>query len=239
MKSFQLFFLFFLLIFIIGCGPDLCEDVECGIGDCVEGFCDCPIGFSGINCEIEECFGVGCINGDCDPQTETCNCDSYYFGESCNMLCINGEFLNGDCNCSNGYEGVACETESRCRFLGWWGCDQWTSTSQIVGSTASGILPASIKIEKGINIYEVELFPTESSNGLMLLSSDNRIIGQVTENTINFEFQHLTTQRTVYGSASFNNDNRNLSIELYFSNPNALITEVAKGTFRIARFWKD
>ncbi|MEM7105255.1 MAG: hypothetical protein AAF502_19105 [Bacteroidota bacterium] len=239
MKSLQLFFLALLLGLFIGCEPDPCEFVECGPGVCFEGICDCPDGFSGDNCEIEECFGVGCINGDCDSQTETCNCNPNYYGESCNILCVNGEFANGDCNCSEGYEGITCETESRCRFLGWWNCDQWTYSSQIGGPPIPGFTPASIKFEQGFNIFEVELFPTERSNGLMLLSSDTRIVGQVTENTINFEFQYLTTERTVYGSASLGDDDRILSIELYLFNPATSFTEVARGTFRISRYWKD
>lgn len=239
MKSLQLFILALLLGLSTGCRPDdLCEGVDCGPGDCLEGICDCPDGFSGVNCEIEECFGVGCVNGDCDPQTQTCNCYPNYYGEGCNILCVNGEFANGNCNCSEGYEGITCETESRCRFIGWWSCNQWTWASQIGGSPTPGFLPASIKIEEGHNIFEVEFFPTENSSGLMLLSSDNRIVGKVTENTINFELQYLTTGGTVYGSASLG-DNRILSIELYLFNPTTSFTEVARGTFTLARNIKE
>jgi len=227
MKLLQLFFLALLLGLFIGCGSDLCEDVECGPGDCFEGICNCPDGFSGVNCEIEECFGVGCVNGDCDPQTETCNCYPNYYGEGCDILCVNGEFANGECNCDEGYEGITCDTESRCRFMGWWSCQQWTSASQIGGTPTPGFLPASLKIEEGYQINEVELFPTENSNGLLLLSSGNRKVGQVTENKINFE-------GTVYGSASLDND-RVLSIELFLFNPTTSSTEVAKGTFTLAR----
>jgi len=239
MKLLQLFLLVFLLGLLIGCEQDNpCENVKCGPGDCVEGICDCPDGFSGVNCEIEECFGVDCINGNCDPQTETCNCDPNYFGESCDILCVNGEFENGDCNCSEGYEGVTCETVSRCRFIGWWGCVQWTSTSQVGGSPTAGFTPASIKMEEGFNIFEVELFPTENSNGVMLLSSEKRIVGDVTQNKINFELQYLTTENTVYGSASLD-DNRILSIELNFFNTNTSVTDVARGTFTLTRNIKE
>jgi len=64
MKAFQLFFLVILLGLYSGCTPDnRCDDVECGPGHCSEGICECPDGFFGENCEIEECFGLGCING--------------------------------------------------------------------------------------------------------------------------------------------------------------------------------
>jgi hypothetical protein len=235
MRTFRLFFLSLLFGLFIGCEPDPCDDVECGPGACVEGICDCPDGFSGVNCEIELCYGVDCGNGHCDPQTEKCNCDPYYYGEGCDILCVNGEFSNGVCNCSEGYEGLTCETESRCRFMGWWGAEKWTRASQIGGSPIPGFLPGNLKFEEGNNIHEVELFPTESSSGLMLLSSENRIVGQVTENTINFELQYLTTEGTVYGSASLDDISRILCVELYFFNPTTSFTEVASGTFFLVR----
>lgn len=238
MKSVQLFFLTLLLGFLIGCAPDLCEDIECGPGNCFKGICECPDGFSGVNCNIEECFGVGCVNGDCDPQTESCLCYPNYYGDGCNIKCVNGEFANGDCNCSEGYEGITCETVSRCRFMGWWGCDEWTSTSHIGGTPTPGVLPASMKFEEGYNIFEVELFPTESSNGLLLLSSGKRIVGKVSENKIDFELQYISSQRTVNGSASLGFD-RILRIELFFNDTTTSSTEVARGTFRLARHIKE
>lgn len=238
-NSLQLSFLFLLLGLIIGCTPnDLCDNVECGPGNCVEGVCDCPCGFSGINCEIEDlCFDDVCCNGVCDPLTETCNCDPNYYGKSCTVLCLNGEFANGLCNCNVGYEGVACEIESRDGFLGWWSCEEWTWTSQTVDSTFQGPLLGLIKFDCGNSIPEVEVFPTENSNGLMLLSSNNIIVGEVTNKTINFELQYLPDV-SVYGSAILGND-RMLNIELYFLNLTTMLTEVAKGKFSIYRHHKD
>ncbi len=227
LKSLRLFFLALLLGLFIGCkSDDPCEDVECGPGDCVGGICDCPDGFSGVHCEIELCFGLECINGDCDPQTEDCNCNPNYYGESCDILCVNGEFANGDCNCLEGYEGITCETEIRNRYVGYWDVDEWTSTSQIDGSPVPGFVPGAIRFGKGYNILEVELYTSERYSGLMLISSDTRIVGQVTENTINFGD---ISQGTVYGSASL--DKGILRIELYFFNPTTSFTEVARGTF--------
>ena len=71
------------------------------------------------------------INGDCDPLTETCICDSNYYGEGCHKLCVNGVFTNGNCNCSEGYEGLTCETEIRDRYLGGWDVLEWTSAFHI------------------------------------------------------------------------------------------------------------
>lgn len=216
----------------------MCEDIECGIGDCVDGICDCPDGFEGVNCEIELCFGVPCINGDCDPQTKKCNCNLNYYGDYCDQLCVNGVFENGNCNCFEGYEGIACETKSRDRFLGWWSCLQWTRVSQVGGSPAPGFLPGSIKFECGNKIPEIELFPTETSSGLMLLGSDNRIVGQVSENTINFKLQYLSTEVTVNGSVSLGDD-RVLNVELFFFNSTTSRTEIARGTFTLLRNIRD
>ncbi len=240
MKSLQLLFLLFSLGLFIGCEPGPCKFVECGPGDCVEGICDCPDGFTGDNCEIQLCFGVACINGDCDPQTESCNCHPNYYGQDCNILCVNGEFANGSCNCSEGYEGITCETASRDRFLGWWGCEQWTIAPQIGGTPVPGVLPGpslsnSLKFEEGYKVNEIELFPTENSNGLMLLRSDKRITAQITENTFNIELQYLTTEVTVYGSASLDTDSRILSVELFVFNPITTFTQVVKGSFFLVR----
>lgn len=237
MKSLRIYLLVPVLSLLTSCGPDPCESTECGPGDCIKGVCDCPDGFSGIHCEIEDCFGVECINGNCDPQSKTCDCDPDYYGESCDTLCVNGEFTNGDCHCAEGYEGNTCETEIRDRFLGWWNCEQWTITSPIGGTTSVGSVRGSIKFEQGFNVSKVELFPVDRSNGLMLLSSNNRIAGQVTKDSITFDLQYISPERPVYGSASL--DAGILSVELYIFNPETALTEVARGTFRIYRRWKD
>ncbi len=238
MKLFQLYFLALSLVFSIGCQPDLCEDVACGPGNCVEGICDCPDGFIGDNCEIALCFGVPCINGDCNLQTETCECYPNFYGEECNKLCVNGEFINGFCHCEVGYEGFTCQTESRDHFLGWWSCEEWSWASQIGGSPVAGALPGSIKFECGISTPEIKMFPTENSSGLMLLNSSNRIAGQVSQKTINFDLQYLTTEVTVHGSASLD-INRILNIELFVFNPATSLTEEAKGTFTFFRHIDD
>jgi len=239
MKSGHLLFLFLLVGLFVGCEPkDPCEYIECGPGECIEGICDCPEGFIGSNCEIPLCFGVPCINGDCDQQTESCICNENYFGEECSILCKNGDFEDGECNCHVGYEGIGCDIESRDRFLGWWSCEQWTWTPKFGDSLVTGFLPATIKFECGSTIPEIELFPTTNSSGLMLLSSSNRIIGQVSKNTINFELQYLTTEVTVYGSASLGGD-QILSIQLNVYNPETSFTEIANGTFTIFRHFKE
>jgi len=137
-----------------------------------------------------------------------------------------------------GYQGVACDIESRDDFLGWWGCEQWTWTSQTVDTTFLGPSLGSIKFECGNSIPQIEFFLTANSSGLMLLSSANTIIGLVTENKINFESQNLTAELSVYGSARMGID-QILRVELYFINSSTTLTEVARGRFILARHFKD
>ncbi len=234
MKSFPLFFAFLLMVLFLGCEPNPCENIECGPGDCVEGICDCPEGFVGDNCEIKLCFGVPCINGDCDLETETCNCNPNYYGEECNRFCENGEFINGTCNCSVGYEGITCETESRDRFLGWGACEEWSWTDGIGGTQTIGFLPASLKFDCGSTVPEVEIFPTATSNGLLLLNSTNKIVGQVSKNTINFDLQYITNDVSVFGTASLGSD-QVLTFELRHFNSTTSVTQLARGTFTLFR----
>lgn len=66
---------------------DLCENITClNGGVCVDGSCDCPGGYSGPNCEIQDlCYGIICLNG--------------------------GSCINGICDCPEGYTGPDCGTE--------------------------------------------------------------------------------------------------------------------------------
>lgn len=84
-----LFFSAFLTVFT-SCekdDPDPCENVTClNGGVCVNGSCDCPDGYSGLQCEtFDDCFNVTCLNG--------------------------GTCVNGICNCPDGYSGSDCSQQ--------------------------------------------------------------------------------------------------------------------------------
>ena len=100
---------------------DDCRNVECENGGvCEEGICDCPDGFSGELCEIEDL----CITEDIDCgaygncEGGECICDRSYYGETCDDYCLEGAYNNGSCTCFQGYEGPNCDTLSRDKFIG-------------------------------------------------------------------------------------------------------------------------
>ncbi|MFT6211471.1 MAG: hypothetical protein ACJATE_002107 [Bacteroidia bacterium] len=94
MKQF-LSFVFLCSLTLIACNTDQCVDVNClNDGICNDGNCECPVGFTGDNCELA-----------IDPcQTVSCN--------------LNGVCVDGQCVCDEGYEGENCLTLSTRKFTG-------------------------------------------------------------------------------------------------------------------------
>lgn len=74
---------------------DLCENITCVNGECVDGTCDCPDGFEGDSCETETlCIGVNCLNdGTCE---------------------------GGECDCPDGFTGDDCGVDIAASFIGEW-----------------------------------------------------------------------------------------------------------------------
>ncbi len=117
---FLLSFAFFTLT-LSSCND--CKDVVCNNGGiCEDGACECPNGFSGASCDVEDlcitqnviCLNDGvCVDGECD-------CEPFYRGENCQTYCEKGSFSssNSTCNCWPGWEGDGCTVESRDAWIG-------------------------------------------------------------------------------------------------------------------------
>ena len=78
---------------------DPCAETYClNGGDCLDGTCICPSGFSGANCEIEDTSGFSCSNGTCIQVSSGAQYNSL---SQCQQACQSGGNTSGY-NCVNG-----------------------------------------------------------------------------------------------------------------------------------------
>ncbi len=107
----------FLLCNLISCKKDTCEETLCQNGAiCSSGACQCPTGYSGELCQIDDlCVSQVCLNGS-TCERGVCQCPPGYSGVQCEILdpCFNvncqngGTCNNGACDCPVGYSGADC-----------------------------------------------------------------------------------------------------------------------------------
>jgi len=131
MQKNNLTILLFALIAIIllneSCNKIDCLTVFCkNGGTCVNGSCECAVGFYGATCLLEDsCItkNIICQNGG-SCENGSCKCLLGFSGEHCeienlcftqNIICQNGgNCVNGACNCPPGFYGDTCEIIDSC-----------------------------------------------------------------------------------------------------------------------------
>jgi hypothetical protein len=117
MNHFKVTILFSIILLLFSCKKDPCDATFCFNGGiCISGTCNCPEGYSGLQCEtFDICTNITCLNGGVCV-TGLCNCPEGYSGLQCenfnpcaNITCLNGgTCANGICNCPEGYTGSNC-----------------------------------------------------------------------------------------------------------------------------------
>ncbi len=93
----RLLYTIICIVLLSACDKNICPDNECLNGGlCVDGACDCPIGWTGDLCEesTDPCANLNCLN--------------------------DGVCTTGLCTCLNGFTGIFCQTEIAELFVGKW-----------------------------------------------------------------------------------------------------------------------
>lgn len=123
-------------------GPDCREEIEpqacsifdgqecAGNGNCLNGVCQCNIGFIGESCEqnLNDCLSVTCSHGVCVDGINafTCNCDSGFTGRLCDVPII-----------VDVCESVSCMAGTHCEAAATSANEQSTSTECVCDSNST------------------------------------------------------------------------------------------------------
>jgi hypothetical protein len=117
MKTTKLFGAIFMIAIMSCCGPepdDPCKGVNCGEhGTCLNGTCNCDMGYSGTACETLNCPADKCptyqecreIDGACvgDDPCDPSPCNGH---GTCTCIGVG----QAECTCAAGYDGNTCHT---------------------------------------------------------------------------------------------------------------------------------
>lgn len=134
---------------------DPCKDVTCeNGGTCNEGDCECPEGFSGTNCEVDDCAALGCVNGTAVLGVGGCSCE-----------------------CDPGYEGTTCDTEQRAKFTGSYtvneACNSGNYSYNV--SVTTGSASVSTIIISNFGDYGVNVTGTVNTDGTGLTIASQQV----------------------------------------------------------------
>ncbi|MBL7805713.1 MAG: hypothetical protein JNL02_18360 [Saprospiraceae bacterium] len=105
-----LLFILLPVLFIAGslsCKKDKCADQYClNGGDCVDGTCKCPTGYTGEHCETQITTpGYKCVNGNCNYVSDDADFNTL---SDCQSVCSNGGGGGGGSSCSGNTALTSC-----------------------------------------------------------------------------------------------------------------------------------
>ncbi len=181
---------FFLLIFttvwgVSGCKSDPCEVRSCQNGGvCIDGFCDCPEGFVGVNCELST---DPCLNKNCHP-TQAADCVSNNDGEA---LCI----------CEDGFEGELCEDLWTDKYVGQY------YVAEVINGTSTQEFFARIESGPRFKQLTISNFHNQTSSG----TSAKIVVNLLQANVFDI-YEQFMTFGVVTGAGSYQLSTGNLSL---------------------------
>lgn len=147
--------------------------------------------FSLTSC-TDECKDVVCNNGGTCAEG-VCECADNYFGEACDVECVNGTFSGTACDCEAGFEGDACTIESR---------EDMISSYNVTDNCSAS----------GQDTYEVGVTAGSASADVIRISNFWAIFVNSVEATVDGDNITITEQEPdadgwkVSGSGTFNAD---------------------------------
>ena len=121
----------------------------------------------------DECADVTCENGG-TCEEGVCQCTDNFYGDACEVECVNGTYGSGSCLCDAGYEGDACTDESRADMIGTYtGAEVCGSGNDNYSSTVTEASDVDkILISNLYNTFSANVVATVDGNSFSIASQD-------------------------------------------------------------------